>query len=68
MDIMSTAEFETRLTVLYEEPVWIGVSEKVENGKLTAAKHTFGAEPSMEEKQRRFELKQQKKRDKHRGK
>ncbi len=44
---MSTAEFETRLTVLYEEPFWIGVSERVENGKLTVAKHTFGAEPGM---------------------
>ena len=44
---MSTAELETRLTVLYEEPFWIGVSERVENGKLTVAKHTFGAEPSM---------------------
>ena len=46
---MSTAEFETRLTVLYEEPFWIGVSERIENGKLTVAKHTFGAEPSMAE-------------------
>lgn len=46
---MSTAEIETRLTVLYEEPFWIGVSERVENGKLTVAKHTFGAEPSMAE-------------------
>ena len=44
---MSTAEIETRFTVLYEEPFWIGVSERVENGKLTVAKHTFGAEPSM---------------------
>ena len=46
---MSTAEIETRFTVLYEEPFWIGVSERVENGKLTVAKHTFGAEPSMAE-------------------
>ncbi len=44
---MSTAEIETRLTVLYEEPFWIGVSERIENGKLTVAKHTFGAEPGM---------------------
>ena len=44
---MSTADIETRSTVLYEEPFWIGVSERVENGKLTVAKHTFGAEPSM---------------------
>lgn len=44
---MSTVKLETRLTVFYEEPFWIGVSERVENGKLTVAKHTFGAEPSM---------------------
>ena len=44
---MSTAEIEIRFTVLYEEPFWIGVSERIENGKLTVAKHTFGAEPSM---------------------
>ena len=44
---MSTADIETRLTVLFEEPFWIGVSERIENGKLTVAKHTFGAEPSM---------------------
>ncbi len=43
---MSTAKLETRLTVLYEEPFWIGVSERIENGKLTVAKHIFGAEPS----------------------
>ena len=44
---MGTAKLETRLTVLYEEPFWIGLSERVENGKLTVAKHTFGVEPSM---------------------
>ena len=41
------AKLETRLTVLYEEPFWIGLSERVVNGKLTVAKHVFGAEPSM---------------------
>lgn len=35
--------------MLFEEPFWIGVFERVENGKLTVAKHTFGAEPSMAE-------------------
>lgn len=44
---MGTAKLETRLTVLYEGPLWIGVSERIENGKLTVAKHVFGAEPSM---------------------
>ncbi|MBO2515972.1 MAG: DUF2992 domain-containing protein [Clostridiales bacterium] len=35
----------TKLTVFFEEPFWVGVFERVENGKLTVAKHTFGAEP-----------------------
>ena len=40
---------ETRSLVLFEDPFWVGVFEKVENGKLTVAKQTFGAEPSMAE-------------------
>ena len=40
-----------RLTVYFEEPFWVGVSEKVENGKLSAAKVTFGAEPKEYEVQ-----------------
>ena len=34
-----------RLTVFYEEPFWVGVFERIEDGKLSAAKVTFGAEP-----------------------
>ena len=34
-----------RLTVYFEEPFWVGVFERVEDGKLSAAKVTFGAEP-----------------------
>ena len=34
-----------RLTVYFEDPFWVGVFEKIENGKLSAAKVTFGAEP-----------------------
>ena len=34
-----------RLTVYYEDPFWVGVFERIENGKLSAAKVTFGAEP-----------------------
>lgn len=34
-----------KLTVLFEEPFWVGVFERIENGKLSAAKVTFGAEP-----------------------
>lgn len=43
----SMVKLETRLTVLYEEPFWIGISERVENGRLTVAKHVFSAEPGM---------------------
>ena len=34
-----------KLTVFFELPFWIGVFERVEDGKLTVAKITFGAEP-----------------------
>ena len=34
-----------KLTVYFEEPFWVGVFERIENGKLTVAKVTFGAEP-----------------------
>ena len=34
-----------KLTVFFEEPFWIGFFERVENGKLSVAKVTFGAEP-----------------------
>ena len=34
-----------KLTVYFEDPFWVGVFEKVETGKLSASKVTFGAEP-----------------------
>ena len=34
-----------KLTVYFEEPFWIGVFERIEDGKLSMAKVTFGAEP-----------------------
>ena len=34
-----------KLTVFFEEPFWAGVFEHIENGRLTVAKVTFGAEP-----------------------
>lgn len=34
-----------RLTVFFEEPFWVGVFERIEDGKLSAVKVTFGAEP-----------------------
>ena len=38
-----------RLTVFFEEPFWVGIFERVEKGKLSAAKVTFGAEPREQE-------------------
>ena len=35
----------SRLIVYFEEPFWVGVFEKTEDGTLSAAKVTFGAEP-----------------------
>ncbi len=34
-----------KLTVFFEEPFWVGVFEKTEDGLLSVAKITFGAEP-----------------------
>lgn len=34
-----------RLTVFFEEPFWVGVFERISDGKLSACKVTFGAEP-----------------------
>ena len=34
-----------RLTVCFEDPFWVGVFERIEDKKLSAAKVTFGAEP-----------------------
>lgn len=34
-----------KLTVLFEEPFWIGVFERVSQGELSVCKVTFGAEP-----------------------
>ena len=35
----------TSLKIFFEEPFWVGVFERVEDGKLSACKVTFGAEP-----------------------
>ena len=34
-----------KLTVYFEDPFWVGVFERIENGKLSACKVTFGEEP-----------------------
>ena len=33
------------LTVFFEGPFWVGVFERIEDGKLSVSKVTFGAEP-----------------------
>ena len=38
-------ETKGRLKVYFEEPFWVGVFERIEDGKLSAAKVTFGSEP-----------------------
>lgn len=35
----------SRLTVFFEEPFWVGVYEREDNGGYEACKITFGAEP-----------------------
>ena len=103
-----------RLIVCFEDPFWVGVFVRIQDGKLAAAKVTFGSEPKdyevsefilrryyslqfspavetavkemkknpkrmqrerkvksqekkLAESKRRFEMKQQKKKEKHRG-
>ena len=36
---------ELRLTVFFDDPFWVGVFERVEDGRLSVCKVTFGAEP-----------------------
>lgn len=38
-------KISAKLTVYFEEPFWVGVFEKISEGKLSACKVTFGAEP-----------------------
>ena len=42
-------EEQCRLTVFFEGPFWVGVFERIENGILSVAKVTFGAEPKDNE-------------------
>ena len=34
-----------KLTVYFDEPFWVGVFERIDSGKLSVCKITFGAEP-----------------------
>ena len=44
--IMKDVErLSNKLTVYFDDPFWVGVFERIDNGKLSVAKVTFGAEP-----------------------
>ena len=36
---------ETKLTVFFDDPFWVGVFERIDGGKLSVCKVTYGAEP-----------------------
>lgn len=38
-------KFESRLTIYFEEPFWVGMYERISDGLLEVCKITFGAEP-----------------------
>lgn len=38
-----------KLTVYFEDPFWVGVFERISDGKLYVSKVTFGPEPSEQE-------------------
>lgn len=42
-------EVSVTLSVFFEAPFWVGLFERVERGRLTACKVTFGAEPRTNE-------------------
>ena len=42
---MKEEKFQGKITVYFEDPFWVGVFEIIDDGKLSAAKVTFGAEP-----------------------
>lgn len=37
---------KSKFTVFFEEPFWVGVFERIENGRLSVCKIIFGAEPT----------------------
>lgn len=40
---------EERFTVFFEDPFWVGVFERIEGGRLSVCKITFGAQPREQE-------------------
>lgn len=45
---------KAKLTVCFEAPFWVGIYERVQEGRLTAARVVFGAEPKDGEVYERF--------------
>ncbi len=45
----ATGSSSVRFTVLYQYPFWVGVLEVEADGKLGAARHVFGVEPTSAE-------------------
>ena len=41
------------LKVFFENPFWVGVFERIEDGKLSVCKVTFGAEPKDRQSQKK---------------
>ncbi len=39
----------SRITILFENPFWIGLYERIDNGKYEVCKITFGSEPKSYE-------------------
>lgn len=61
-----------KLTVFFDEPFWVGVFERIEDGKLSVCRVTFGAEPKDYEiyefvLAHYYVLKQEKRKEKHKG-
>ena len=46
MEIKTDYSVESRLTVFFEEPFWIGIFERICSGNLSVCKVAFGAEPT----------------------
>ncbi len=42
---MATGATKLSLTVFFDDPFWVGVFERIEDGRLSVCKVTFGAEP-----------------------
>lgn len=45
MDKENQSVLIEKLVVYFEDPFWVGVFERIEDGKLSVCKVTFGAEP-----------------------